>query len=243
MALCGNDARENDTRVFNLPQRRNSYAHFGLDTGNRYPLRRQYCPSLCRPSIERLAPTPKQRATVETAAQQVLAARAAFPAESLATLCDPLTMPPALVRAHAALALAEWHACTLWLLDGRRTGPIEVVETNWLTNDFFPDAAARFAPHPLRLAVLSSPARVEQVRTDPAVVPHVARALSSERPYRARLHGRGPRRGVAGRPARLVPAAHRGLLGPPKTLLYPPETLLGRRWPKVLPLWMQQLPH
>ncbi len=86
-----------------------------------------------------------------------------------------------------AAALAERHACTRWLLDGRRTGPIEVAETNWLANDFFPDAAARFAPHPLHLAVLSSPARVEQVRTDPAVGPHVARALSTERPYRARV--------------------------------------------------------
>ncbi len=40
---------------------------------------------------------------MEAAAQAVLAARAAFPAESLATGYDPLTMPPALVRAHAAL--------------------------------------------------------------------------------------------------------------------------------------------
>lgn len=40
---------------------------------------------------------------MEAAAQQVLGARAEFPAESLATLYDPLTMPPALVRAHAAL--------------------------------------------------------------------------------------------------------------------------------------------
>jgi hypothetical protein len=40
---------------------------------------------------------------VEAAAQAVLAARAEFPTESLATLYDPLTMPPALVRAHAAL--------------------------------------------------------------------------------------------------------------------------------------------
>ena len=44
-----------------------------------------------------------------------------------------------------AAALAERHACTRWLLDGRRTGPIEVAETNWLANDFFPDDAARFA--------------------------------------------------------------------------------------------------
>ncbi|GAB3634552.1 hypothetical protein GCM10027422_01420 [Hymenobacter arcticus] len=49
------------------------------------------------------SPTPKQTASVEAAAQAVLAARAEFPAESLATLYDPLTMPPALVRAHATL--------------------------------------------------------------------------------------------------------------------------------------------
>ncbi|WP_162549978.1 type IIL restriction-modification enzyme MmeI [Hymenobacter nivis] len=48
-------------------------------------------------------PTPRQTVGVEAAAQAVLGARAAFPAESLATLYDPLTMPPALVRAHAAL--------------------------------------------------------------------------------------------------------------------------------------------
>ena len=33
----------------------------------------------------------------------MLAARAAFPGESLAALYDPTTMPPALARAHAAL--------------------------------------------------------------------------------------------------------------------------------------------
>lgn len=47
--------------------------------------------------------TPKQTASVEAAAPAVLGARAAFPAEPLATGYDPLTMPPALVRAHAAL--------------------------------------------------------------------------------------------------------------------------------------------
>ena len=49
------------------------------------------------------APSPKQVAAVEAAAAQVLAERAGFPTESLATLYDPLTMPPALVRAHATL--------------------------------------------------------------------------------------------------------------------------------------------
>ncbi|TAJ77233.1 MAG: class I SAM-dependent DNA methyltransferase [Gallionellaceae bacterium] len=48
-------------------------------------------------------PTDKQRATVETAAQTVLDARAQFPQSSLADLYDPLTMPPVLVKAHQVL--------------------------------------------------------------------------------------------------------------------------------------------
>jgi hypothetical protein len=46
------------------------------------------------------SPTDKQRAAIETAAQGVLDARALFPPSSLADLYDPLTMPPALVKAH-----------------------------------------------------------------------------------------------------------------------------------------------
>jgi hypothetical protein len=49
------------------------------------------------------APTDKQHAAVEAAAQAVLDARAQFPQSSLADLYDPLTMPPALVKAHQAL--------------------------------------------------------------------------------------------------------------------------------------------
>ena len=45
----------------------------------------------------------KARAAIEAAAQAVLDARAQFPDATLADLYDPLTMPPALVRAHAAL--------------------------------------------------------------------------------------------------------------------------------------------
>ena len=48
-------------------------------------------------------PADKQRAAVEAAAQAVLDARAQFPQSSLADLYDPLTMPPALVKAHQAL--------------------------------------------------------------------------------------------------------------------------------------------
>ncbi len=49
------------------------------------------------------APSAKQRAAVEKAAQAVLDARKAFPNDTLADLYDPLAMPPALVKAHADL--------------------------------------------------------------------------------------------------------------------------------------------
>ncbi|EQD38985.1 DNA methylase, partial [mine drainage metagenome] len=45
----------------------------------------------------------KYRAAIEAAAQAVLDARAQFPGSTLADLYDPLTMPPALVKAHHAL--------------------------------------------------------------------------------------------------------------------------------------------
>ena len=48
-------------------------------------------------------PTPKQQAAVEKAAQAVLDARKNFPDSTLADLYDPLSMPPALVKAHAEL--------------------------------------------------------------------------------------------------------------------------------------------
>jgi hypothetical protein len=51
-------------------------------------------------------PSDKQRAAVEAAAQAVLDARAQFPQSSLADLYDPLTMPPALVKAHQKLDAA-----------------------------------------------------------------------------------------------------------------------------------------
>jgi len=47
--------------------------------------------------------TDKQHAAVEKAAQAVLDARNEFPNATLAQLYDPLTMPPALAKAHAAL--------------------------------------------------------------------------------------------------------------------------------------------
>ncbi len=49
------------------------------------------------------APTTAQKQAVEKAAQGVLDARAQYPTASLADLYDPLTMPPALVKAHQTL--------------------------------------------------------------------------------------------------------------------------------------------
>jgi hypothetical protein len=48
-------------------------------------------------------PTEKQIRAIEEAAQKVLDARLQFPNSSLADLYDPLTMPPALVKAHNEL--------------------------------------------------------------------------------------------------------------------------------------------
>jgi hypothetical protein len=45
----------------------------------------------------------KLRAAIEAAAQGVLDARAAFPDESLSTLYNPESMPPALTQAHTRL--------------------------------------------------------------------------------------------------------------------------------------------
>jgi hypothetical protein len=48
-------------------------------------------------------PTEKQKEIIEAAAQKVLDVRAEFPGSSLADLYSPLTMPPALVKAHNEL--------------------------------------------------------------------------------------------------------------------------------------------
>ena len=48
-------------------------------------------------------PSAKQRAAVELAARAVLETRKAFPDATLADLYDPLSMPAALVKAHAEL--------------------------------------------------------------------------------------------------------------------------------------------
>jgi hypothetical protein len=52
------------------------------------------------------SPTDAQRAAIESAAQAVLDTRALFPGSTLADLYDPLTMPPALLKAHQKLDAA-----------------------------------------------------------------------------------------------------------------------------------------
>jgi hypothetical protein len=49
------------------------------------------------------SPTPDQNERVEKCAQAVLDARAQFPDSTLADLYDPVSMPPALTKAHAEL--------------------------------------------------------------------------------------------------------------------------------------------
>jgi hypothetical protein len=95
----------------------------------------------------------------------------------------PDTLAEAQLAYRDALALALEHHCGNWLLDARRSGPLDLSETAWLTQEFFPKAVAQLAPHPLRLAVFSSMQRLEQMRTDPAVEPDVRAALAATQPY------------------------------------------------------------
>ena len=62
-------------------------------------------PALSEPNQPPAQAQPAQ-AAIEIAAQAVLDARAQFPGSSLADLYDPLTMPPALLRAHQKLDAA-----------------------------------------------------------------------------------------------------------------------------------------
>lgn len=64
-------------------------------------------------------PTHKAQAAIEKAAQAVLDARAQFPGSSLADLYDPLTMPPALLKAHQKLDAAVDAAYAL--VGGKKT--------------------------------------------------------------------------------------------------------------------------
>ncbi len=97
----------------------------------------------------------------------------------------PDTLAEAQFSYRDTLALALKHNCSNWLLDSRRSGPLDLAETAWLTREFFPAAVAQLAPRPLRLAVFSSMQRLEQMRTDAAVAPVVQAAIAATQPYEA----------------------------------------------------------
>ena len=70
-------------------------------------------PAVSKPN-QPSAPVNTAQAAIEIAAQAVLDARAQFPGSSLADLYDPLTMPPALLKAHQKLDAAvdkAYEAC------------------------------------------------------------------------------------------------------------------------------------
>ena len=69
----------------------------------RLELRYRYSKDIVYNNFPWPEPSDKLRAEIETAAQAVLDARAAFPDASLADLYDPLSMPPDLAKAHARL--------------------------------------------------------------------------------------------------------------------------------------------
>jgi hypothetical protein len=71
--------------------------------GGRLEMRFQYSATMVYNTFPWPEPTDKQRTAIEAAAQAVLDARARFPDATLADLYDPLTMPPALLKAHQAL--------------------------------------------------------------------------------------------------------------------------------------------
>jgi hypothetical protein len=100
---------------------------------------------------------------------------------------QPNTLAEAHTSYHAALSLGVQHDCGNWLLDARRTGPINLPETEWLSREFFPLAVSLLAPRPLRMAVFSSLHRLEQMRTDTAVAPAVQAALAATQPYEAAI--------------------------------------------------------
>ncbi|MEO7176380.1 MAG: DNA methyltransferase, partial [Saprospiraceae bacterium] len=109
IAFCSKDIICGD-KLFNLPNA--TLYHFGIITSK---MHMTWMKSICGRMKSDYSysntivynnfpwpenPSEKQTQTIQTAAQKVLDARLQFPNSSLADLYDPLTMPPALVKAH-----------------------------------------------------------------------------------------------------------------------------------------------
>ena len=99
----------------------------------------------------------------------------------------PDTQAEAQASYEAALAMALMHGCGNWLLDSRRSGPLDLFQTAWLTGTFFPAAVEQLSPRPLRLAVFSSLQRWEQMRTDTTIAPVVQAAIAATQPYQSAI--------------------------------------------------------
>jgi len=81
----------------------------------------QYSASLVYNNFSWPNPTGKQITNIEQAAQEVLNTRAKFPNSNLASLYDPLSMPPALLKAHQKLDKAVDAAyCKIFVSDADR---------------------------------------------------------------------------------------------------------------------------
>jgi hypothetical protein len=103
--ICGD-------KLFNFPNA--TPFHFGVLTSamhmawmrytcGRLESRYSYSNTIVYNNFPWCEPNDKQQKAIEQAAERVLAVRAEFPESSLADLYDPLTMPPALVKAHQDL--------------------------------------------------------------------------------------------------------------------------------------------
>jgi len=89
----------------------------------------------------------------------------------------------------AILVVATQHATALWLLDVRRRDQLNLELGRWTTQLFYPEAAARLAPQPLRLAVLCSPARMAVYAASEEQQQYLTFGLAMERTYRMQLFG------------------------------------------------------
>ena len=81
------------------------------------------------------------------------------------------------------LTVAQEHGTANWLLDVRRRDKVTTELSAWVSNEFYPEAAARLAPQRLRMAVLNSPSLTEMYRSDPDQKKYVAYVLDPARPF------------------------------------------------------------
>ena len=82
----------------------------------------------------------------------------------------------------AVLAAADALGCWCWLLDLRRRNELATAElADWVTNDFFPQLAHRYA-QPVRIAFLISPLRAAQEKSASSATA-ISASSHPEQPY------------------------------------------------------------